>query len=93
MALCPLSWLAHVHKLDMFEFAVQVLHGNLRNLADGKPLAEPGSHTVLQVSFYSFYPDPVEPLLHVWTESQIGWFEITDHLPRYPTNQRPRPIF
>ena len=36
-------------------------------------------------------PEPVEPLLHVWTESQIGWFEIADHLPRYPTNQRPRP--
>ena len=36
-------------------------------------------------------PEPVEPLLHVWTESQIGWFEIDDHLARYPTNERPRP--
>jgi len=34
-----------------------------------------------------------EALLHLWTESQIGWFEIADHLPRYPTNQRPRPVF
>jgi hypothetical protein len=38
-------------------------------------------------------PDPIEPLLHVWTESQIGWFEIADHLPRYPTNERPKPVF
>jgi len=38
-------------------------------------------------------PDPVEPLLHTWTESQIGWFEIADQLPRYPTNERPRPVF
>ena len=38
-------------------------------------------------------PDPVEPLLHTWTESQIGWFEIADHLPRYPTNERPKPVF
>ena len=38
-------------------------------------------------------PEPIEPLLHLWTESQIGWFEIADHLPRYPTNQRPRPVF
>jgi hypothetical protein len=37
-------------------------------------------------------PDPVEPLLHTWTESQIGWFEIADHLPRYPTDERPRPV-
>jgi hypothetical protein len=36
-------------------------------------------------------PEPVEPLLHVWTESQISWFEIDDHLARYPTNDRPRP--
>ena len=38
-------------------------------------------------------PEPVEPLLHIWTESQIGWLEIADHLPRYPTNDRPRPVF
>jgi hypothetical protein len=37
-------------------------------------------------------PEPVEPLLHLWTESQIGWCEIADHLPRYPTSQRPRPV-
>jgi hypothetical protein len=37
-------------------------------------------------------PEPVEPLLHVWTESQISWFEIDDHLARYPTNERPKPV-
>lgn len=31
-------------------------------------------------------PEAVEPSLHLWTESQIAWFEIAD---RYPTNQRP----
>jgi hypothetical protein len=36
-------------------------------------------------------PEMVEPTLHVWTESQIAWFEIADHLPRYPANERPKP--
>ncbi len=35
-------------------------------------------------------PETVEPALHLWTDSQIAWFEIADHLPRYPTNQRPK---
>jgi hypothetical protein len=35
-------------------------------------------------------PEAVEPALHLWTESQISWFEIADHLPRYPTNERPK---
>jgi hypothetical protein len=35
-------------------------------------------------------PEAVEPSLHLWTDSQITWFEIADHLPRYPTNQRPK---
>jgi len=35
-------------------------------------------------------PEAVEPTLHLWTDSQITWFEIADHLPRYPTNQRPK---
>ena len=34
-------------------------------------------------------PEAVEPALHIWTESQISWFEIADDLPRHPTNQRP----
>ena len=34
-------------------------------------------------------PAPVEPSLHIWTESRIPWFETADHLPRYPTNERP----
>ena len=33
-------------------------------------------------------PAPVEPSLHIWTESRIAWFETADHLPRYPTNER-----
>lgn len=37
-------------------------------------------------------PDAVEPTLHVWTDSQIAWFEIADHLPRYPTNERPKTV-
>ena len=37
-------------------------------------------------------PEAVEPTLHLWTESQLAWFEIADHLPRYPTNQRPKKV-
>ena len=37
------------------------------------------------------HPEAVEPTLHIWTESQIGWFDIAGHLPRYSTNQRPKP--
>jgi hypothetical protein len=36
-------------------------------------------------------PAAVEPGLHIWTERRVPWLEIADHLPRYPTNQRPRP--
>jgi hypothetical protein len=36
-------------------------------------------------------PEAVEPTLHVWTESRIPWFETADHLPRYATNERPKP--
>jgi len=36
-------------------------------------------------------PELVEPTLHLWTDSQIGWFEMADHLPRYPANERPKP--
>lgn len=38
-------------------------------------------------------PEMVAPGLHIWVESRIAWFETADHLPRYPTNQRPRPGF
>jgi hypothetical protein len=36
-------------------------------------------------------PEAVEPALHLWTDSQLPWFEIADHLPRHPTNERPKP--
>jgi hypothetical protein len=36
-------------------------------------------------------PAAVEPTLHVWTDSRIAWFDTADHLPRYPTNERPKP--
>jgi hypothetical protein len=36
-------------------------------------------------------PRAVEPTLHIWTESQIPWFEIADQLPRYAANERPKP--
>ena len=29
-------------------------------------------------------PERVIPQDHVWTESQISWFEVEDELPRYP---------
>ncbi len=35
-------------------------------------------------------PAAIAPALHIWTESRIAWFETADHLPRYPTNERPR---
>jgi hypothetical protein len=34
-------------------------------------------------------PAAVALSLHIWTESRIAWFETADHLPRYPTNERP----
>ena len=37
-------------------------------------------------------PDSVAPTAHIWSESQIPWFKIGDHLPRYATNDRPKPI-
>lgn len=35
-------------------------------------------------------PAAVAPSLHLWTESRIAWFDTVDHLPRYPTNERPK---
>ena len=37
-------------------------------------------------------PEANAPTMHVWTDSRIAWFESADHLPRYPTNDRPRPV-
>lgn len=37
-------------------------------------------------------PKSVTPTMHVWTDNRITWFEITDHLPRYPTNERPKTV-
>ena len=36
-------------------------------------------------------PDAVAPTLHVWTDSRIAWFDTADPLPRYPSDQRPKP--
>jgi hypothetical protein len=30
--------------------------------------------------------------MHVWTDSKIAWFDTADHLPRYPTNERPKAV-
>ena len=60
----------------------------------GTPLTWRGADNprLVDVSTASLdHPEAVEPGLHLWTESQIAWFEIADHLPRYPTNQRPNP--
>jgi len=35
-------------------------------------------------------PEAIAPTMHVWTTSRIDWFETTDHLVRYPTNERPK---
>lgn len=37
-------------------------------------------------------PEANAPTMHVWTDSRIAWFESADHLPRYPANDRPRPV-
>jgi hypothetical protein len=37
-------------------------------------------------------PEAVPPTMHVWTDSRIAWFESADHLPRYPTNDRPKAV-
>jgi hypothetical protein len=36
-------------------------------------------------------PVAVAPGLHLWTQHQLAWLKLADHLPRYPTNRRPRP--
>jgi hypothetical protein len=37
-------------------------------------------------------PEAIPPTMHVWTDSRIAWFESADHLPRYPTNERPKAV-
>jgi hypothetical protein len=37
-------------------------------------------------------PAAVPPSLHLWTQSRVAWFETADALPRYATNERPRPV-
>jgi hypothetical protein len=59
----------------------------------GTPLTwrAPDNPRLVDISIASLdKPEAVEPALHLWTESQIPWFEIADHLPRYPTNERPK---
>ncbi len=36
-------------------------------------------------------PQRAPPILHVWTDSQIAWFDTADDLPRHPRNDRPKP--
>jgi hypothetical protein len=33
-------------------------------------------------------PEAVRPGYHIWTSSQISWFETADDLPRYPKSRR-----
>jgi len=60
----------------------------------GTPLTwrEADNPRLIDVSIASLdHPEAVEPTLHVWTESRIPWFDTADHLPRYATDERPRP--
>jgi hypothetical protein len=53
-------------------------------------LASDDNPLLIDVSISSLYdPASVEPSLHIWTENRIAWFDTADHLPRYPTNERP----
>jgi hypothetical protein len=29
-------------------------------------------------------PEALRPEYHIWTDSQLHWFDVADHLPRYP---------
>lgn len=35
-------------------------------------------------------PERLEPEKHSWHGQKIGWFEISDHLPRFEQTSRPR---
>jgi hypothetical protein len=61
----------------------------------GTPLTwrEADNPRLVDVSIASLdSPQAVEPTLHVWTDSRITWFDTADHLPRYPANERPKPV-
>ena len=61
----------------------------------GTPLTwrEADHPRLVDVSIASFdNPEAAEPTLHVWTDSRIPWFDTADHLPRYPTDERPKPV-
>jgi hypothetical protein len=50
-----------------------------------------GNPALVDVSIASLDdPAAVAPSIHLWTGSRIPWFETADHLPRYPTNERPK---
>jgi len=36
-------------------------------------------------------PERVEPQDHVWTQSQISWFEVEDKLPRFQRSSTTAP--
>ena len=62
----------------------------------GTPLTwrEADDPRLVDVSIASFDdPDAAAPTLHLWTDSRTPWFDTADHLPRYPTDQRPNPAF
>ena len=31
-------------------------------------------------------PEAVQPIKHIWTSSQVSWFDVDDDLPRHPEN-------
>ncbi len=52
----------------------------------GSPLAMRAEHQpdTIDVTVASLDdPDPVAPEFHIWTDSQIAWFEVADELPRH----------
>lgn len=36
-------------------------------------------------------PEAVKPTIHMWTESQLSWFEVEDELPRVSDGTLPHP--
>jgi hypothetical protein len=61
----------------------------------GTPLLchEADSPKYMDVSIASLdTPEAVPPTSHIWTVSRVAWFDTADHLPRYPTAERPKPV-
>jgi hypothetical protein len=61
----------------------------------GTPLTwrEADNPRLVDISIVSLdNPEAIPPTMHVWADSRITWFEITDQLPRYRTNERPKAI-